>query len=1530
MKKKIYIGICLLALVLVGAANGDIIQTLKNALRDYNADYPSEKVYLQTDKTYYKPLESIWYKGFLSNGTDNKPSQASDIIYVELQDPWGNVVERHEQNVMLGTFNGVFTLSDKMAGGIYKIVGYTTWLKNWGQDYFFSKDITVQKVITPRLLLKLDFEKRAYGAGDEVVANLKVTDLNNVKTTGSQIKATVRIAGKDYKTINGETSGGESVIRFPLPKDLNTADGILQIVVKDKGVEESIPRSIPIVINKVSIRFFPEGGDLVSGVENKVAFEALNEFGKGADVSGDLVDDKGQVITSFNSFHLGMGAFSFTPEKDRTYSVRISAPAGNEDLNRLPQAKDNGYTLSLSEKRKGITTWKIYSPKDNNDAYFIAHTQGVIHYTNRLSLKKGINSIEVNTSGFPMGIAVFTLLNGKIEVAERLVFLNAGKKMNIELQTDKEHYEPKEKVSLSIKTTDDMGNPLSANIGLSVVDEQILTMADDKQDNLLTYMLLSSELKGEIQEPSFYFDPNEPKANEAIDYLLLTHGWRRFKWADLLSPSKIEINNMAERFSSIYGYMLNKNGQPTSGSVYLIELGGKKRIAKLNTTKEGHFVFHNVDISEGICVSAKLPDQIYLIGGVPMIERPDEEIADTEEGGVLDLSEKSPDVSESKPVAGREFPYTKTESFAVSESNLEEVMVVGYGRQNRQLITTSVMYVDRYNIGSVADDLMTALSGNVAGISIGQKTVDQPTSSQIHIRGTSSLISAEPLVIINGIPVEGSAAYALSLVNPGDIDNINVVKSVNGSAIYGSRASNGVILISTKRKQFKQKYSPAKANYSTAYVFRRQFYKAPVFTQDKDNPSQENTTVYWNGDIHTDAEGKASIEFVNNKNSSTFRITAEGISPSHGLLATATKRIVTQKPFSIDAKIPPFAGCGDIIKIPVMLKNLTDKPMKVNLSVTSDKPEDVVVHNYDNNIEVPANSTQTVFAGMSVEKPVQGINIRIVANADGYKDEIGRMLTVREVNFPYQYGFSGRAFSDKVEFDLPDYVKGTLYAEAVAEVEITNQLFDGAESIFRQPYGCFEQVLSSAFPNVFALQLLKATGKTDEAVLNKAMMYLENGYSKLANYEVKKTGGFEWYGGSPAHEMLTAYGLVHFHELQKVYGKVNQQMVDRAMNFLLSRKDGKGGFSQNRGKYGFSAAPRNVNNAYIVYALNEIGSGELIGLEYQSALQEAMDSKDIYRMALLANAAYQSKDIISYKKLVADFKEIISKEDDLSKLKIQATIVYSYGDAGIREAIAYWLLALYKDNTSFDIALIEKCLDYIAKGKRGGYFGNTQATSVCLQALSKYAMYIGAGSVKGSFSLKVNDNEPEGIVIKDYISRNIKPAIAFADKLKQGKNTIWVDFKERDMLAPYAVNISWYSALPATSPLCPLQLTTRIEATDIKVNETVRLSVRLKNTDESTGKPMSIAVIGIPGGMSLQPWQLKELQEKEVFDFYEIINDNLVVYYRELGPGEEKVINLDLKAEIPGTYTAMASSAYLYYMDEHKYWISGIKVKINE
>lgn len=202
----------------------------------------------------------------------------------------------------------------------------------------------------------------------------------------------------------------------------------------------------------------------------------------------------------------------------------------------------------------------------------------------------------------PAGIAVFTLFDEEEKpVCERLVMLNTEKRLQVRIETDKEVYAPGEKVKAKIKTTDHLDRPAPAFLSMGVVDEQILSMADDKQDNLLSYLMLSSELKGKIHEPSFYFDPKEKKAEAAIDYLLLTHGWRRFNWLDVLKGQNRRLNQ-AENIGHVYGYITDKQGKRIQDEVTIIEMSGKRRVLSLKTTARGDFAFLNADPSSSIAV----------------------------------------------------------------------------------------------------------------------------------------------------------------------------------------------------------------------------------------------------------------------------------------------------------------------------------------------------------------------------------------------------------------------------------------------------------------------------------------------------------------------------------------------------------------------------------------------------------------------------------------------------------------------------------------------------------------------------------------------------------------------------------------------------------------------------------------------------------------------------------------------------------------------------------------------------------------
>jgi hypothetical protein len=144
---------------------------------------------------------------------------------------------------------------------------------------------------------------------------------------------------------------------------------------------------------------------------------------------------------------------------------------------------------------------------------------------------------------------------------------------------------------------------------------------------------------------------------------------------------------------------------------------------------------------------------------------------------------------------------------------------------------------------------------------------------------------------------------------------------------------------------------------------------------------------------------------------------------------------------------------------------------------------------------------------------------------------------------------------------------------------------------------------------------------------------------------------------------------------------------------------------------------------------------------------------------------------------------------------------------------------------------------------------------------------------------------------------------------------------------PYSVNVSWYSTLPQSNLECAVNITTQTESKKVEIGQTLRLTAVLKNTTKE-GLPSTMAIIGIPSNCSLQPWQLKEMQEKRVFDYYEIKENKLFVYYRQMAPSETKTLNFDLKAEFKGVCQTPASCAYLYYTNELKCWENPIAIEV--
>ncbi|MGJ8591564.1 MAG: TonB-dependent receptor plug domain-containing protein [Aquaticitalea sp.] len=1488
-----------------------------------------EKIYTQTDRPFYFPGETIWFKSYVV-GADHTVSTLSDIVHAELISPKGSIVKSLKLSVSQGSVYGDFDIDQSWVGGIYTLKVYTNWMRNYGEDAFFTKKITVQKVVQPNLLLNLKFEKEGYGKSSEVIANFETKDLKNNPLKNTIVTFEVSVKGQTIISEKITTdSVGKAKPRFQLPNNLETTDVVLIILIPYQGSTESISRSVPVVLDTIDLQFFPESGKIIASTSNKVAFKAINEFAKPVDVSGIIVDENNNQISSFNSFHDGMGSFNVDAETNASYFAVLKEPFQSDRKIALPQVYEHGVRFSVtSDSLK--TKLNVFSNLSEKLVLEVSNASKILMEQQINSSKK---ELVLNTKEFPIGITKFSLKDPyQNVVAERLVFINSHKKLKIDITLDKSVYKTREKVKVYVTTKDSDNKPVPSNLSISVADNKLVSFADDKQDHILSYLLMSSELKGSIHKPDFYFNQKEAKSDAALDYVMLTHGWRDY----ITSPiTDFETAAFQPEQNAIQtGTVLDNKGRPVKANLLLFDQNGNK-VLVFKSNDDGKFSFR-FDQGQSLLLMAYTDNgktlTIYedkLTEGYTINQNKNEKNLESKDAvKAFDAIEKPLQKAiKQKAIASI--------SLNEDEAALDEIVVVAYGIQRKQLLTSSITHISAEEINP--STIAHALQGSVAGIQVTTNDLSPGSTSKIIIRGNSSISgNSEPLIVIDGVPYDQSV---FSDLDTNQVNSVTVLKDAAASAIYGCRAGNGVIIITTKNNKGynynygKKKLNNAKFNNYAIHSFynhralntytSKRFY-APKY--DSEIVPEERTdfrqTIYWNPVVQTDENGKAEFEFYNSDAITSFKITAEGIG-YNGLLGRQEQLYATKKLLNIDFKAPNYMALNDTISLPVTIINESDTIVKSTLDILL--PEHLkLLEAIDSDITIEANSSVVVNMKVIPIKKTDLATIQLSLNSKEYSDSIKRDITVLSPYFPTEVSLSGSK-SQNFDFEINNSVKGSVSAEFNIYTDVIGDVMNGIEGMLRKPSGCFEQTSSSTYPNIMVLKYLKEAGKSNPDIEAKAMQYIKEGYNRLISFETKENG-FEWFGHTPPHETLTAYGVLEFTEMKEVYDGVDQKMLDRTVKWLLSRKDGKGGFKKSEKGYdSFASSPADVANAYIVYAISEAKIEGFLDIEYTTAYNESLKSNDTYKMALMALASYN---LNRQENAAILLKKIHENIDDkgFKNLSVENTITRSYGNAKQIETVAFTLLALMREKTKNE-ALISKGIEYLVSQRNGGSFGSTQSTAMSLKALIEYT--------KGQKQKLIHQNDTVELVLNGKtissqlkIAKNGKITIDhLEDYLKSGKQTMKVKFTNPKMELPYSMTIKWDSYVPDSSKGCPLSFETTILNKDYKVGDNVSMTIKVANSkNEKLG--MALAIVGIPSGATPQPWQLKEILEQNKAAYYEVFDNYLVFYWREFDASETKTLRLDLKADIAGSYQAPASTVYLYYGDEHKNWIEGNRLQI--
>ena len=388
------------------------------------------------------------------------------------------------------------------------------------------------------------------------------------------------------------------------------------------NVQNGQPENVLVKKMPPEMSFFPEGGNLVNGIKSKVGFRISNQYGKGIYCDGVIVDEKGDTITAFHPLKFGIGSFSFTPLQGSIYKAIIKLPDGDQQEKELPAAYSYGYAMHLENNGKGQIIITVQTPDKGNSpaasVYLFVHTRNVTKAVMTGMLKNGEARFLIDDSKPGEGISHFTVFNeNRQPVCERLYFKKPLHNLQITAAADKAVYDVRKKINLQISSAAGAGKYVAANMSMAVYRIDSLTSVDEQ--DISAYLLLSADLSGIVESPEYYLLNNNDTVLEAANNLMLTQGWRRFKWEDILSNKKPRFNFLPE----INGHIINgkiiplKPGLPVENiPAYLSVPGIRTQFQTATSVEHGLIKFemkHFYNDGEIIVQTNSEKDSLYKV-----------------------------------------------------------------------------------------------------------------------------------------------------------------------------------------------------------------------------------------------------------------------------------------------------------------------------------------------------------------------------------------------------------------------------------------------------------------------------------------------------------------------------------------------------------------------------------------------------------------------------------------------------------------------------------------------------------------------------------------------------------------------------------------------------------------------------------------------------------------------------------------------------------------------------------------------------
>lgn len=633
------------------------------------------------------------------------------------------------------------------------------------------------------------------------------------------------------------------------------------------------------------IQFFPEGGNMVESLPAKLAFRAIDSQGKGIDFQGTLADENNNSLLSFKPLKFGIGSFSFTPENGKTYRAIIEIPGSKTIVKELPSVK-TGYVLQLENAGAERIKVKIHANEgsSNQQLVLFVHTRQDKKLSESITLNGGKAELLIEKKKLSEGISQFTLFNnaGKA-LAERLYFIRPASQLNLVIKADKSAYSTRNKVSLELLSKDEKGLEIDADASVSVFASN--ASPSDEAD-IFNYLWLKSDLKGTIESPGYYLNNKDGLADEALDNLMLTHGWRRFVWQDVITGNKPVFGFIPEIDGHIiHGRIIDTRTQaPANNILAYLSLPGKKlHLYGARSNSSGLVSFHTRDIygpSELVAQTDTQQDSTYKIDILSPFSN--------EYSGT-----KQPELILNEDI--RKQLFTQSLSSQVQNVYSSNKLRTFYPA----LVDSSAFYLKpdkTYLLDNFVrfNTMEEVLREYVVEVPVTRQRDDFSVWVTVRPHLTDIPKSVKPLIILDGVPIFDSGNKIIKY-DPKKVRSLDVVAQ---KYFLGALNFEGILNFTTYKGNLPDFQLDAKATIVDyeGLQLKREFY-SPVYetaAQTESRLPDFRNVLYWSPDIKINSDGKKIISFYTSDQENDYTIMLQGISSS-GKAGSASLNIEVKK-----------------------------------------------------------------------------------------------------------------------------------------------------------------------------------------------------------------------------------------------------------------------------------------------------------------------------------------------------------------------------------------------------------------------------------------------------------------------------------------------------------------------------------------------------------------------------------------------------------------------------------------------------------